>query len=61
LKKGDKLSALHTKLKQEADKIRKWRNLKESEIREKVWTNTNMQVVFVLFAGQEAARGPVYY
>ncbi len=33
---GDKLSALHTRLQLEAEKIRKWKNATETEIREKV-------------------------
>ncbi len=33
---SDRLSALHTRLQLEAEKIRKWKNATESEIRDKV-------------------------
>ena len=37
-KGGDRLSALHCRLQQEAEKIRKWKNATEVEIKQKVHT-----------------------
>ena len=37
-KGGDRLSALHCRLQQEAEKIRKWKNATEVEIKQKVYT-----------------------
>ena len=37
-KGGDRLSALHYRLQQEAEKIRKWKNATEVEIKQKVCT-----------------------
>lgn len=35
-KSGERLTALHTRLQQEAEKIRKWKNATEVEIKHKV-------------------------
>ena len=35
-KSGERLAALHTRLQQEAEKIRKWKNATEVEIKQKV-------------------------
>lgn len=43
---GERLTSLHAKLHQEVDKIRKWKNQTEVDLKQKVPCNTVLQYYF---------------